>query len=79
MTRLAVLYHPDKGGTTEQMVRINKAYEEARKARIRSKVEAATETLDGEMAIRMTFQDREGVARSWSKFSETSGGVFAVT
>ncbi len=32
MTRLAVLYHPDKGGTTEQMVRINKAYEEARKA-----------------------------------------------
>ena len=33
MTRLAVLYHPDKGGTTEQMVRINKAYEEARKAR----------------------------------------------
>ncbi len=33
MTRLVVLYHPDKGGTTEQMVRINKAYEEARKAR----------------------------------------------
>ena len=32
MTRLAVLYHPDKGGTTEQMVRINKAYGEARKA-----------------------------------------------
>jgi DnaJ-class molecular chaperone len=32
MTRLAVFYHPDKGGTTEQMVRINKAYEEARKA-----------------------------------------------
>ena len=32
MTRLAMLYHPDKGGTTEQMVRINKAYEEARKA-----------------------------------------------
>jgi hypothetical protein len=33
MTRLAVLYHPDKGGTTEQMIRINKAYDEARKAR----------------------------------------------
>jgi transcriptional regulator with XRE-family HTH domain len=32
MTRLAVLYHPDKGGSSEQMVRINRAYEEARKA-----------------------------------------------
>ncbi len=33
MTRLAVLYHPDKGGIAEHMVRINRAYEEARKAR----------------------------------------------
>ena len=33
MTRLAVLYHPDKGGPAEQMARINGAYEEARKAR----------------------------------------------
>jgi len=32
MTRLAVVYHPDKGGSSEQMVRINRAYEEARKA-----------------------------------------------
>jgi transcriptional regulator with XRE-family HTH domain len=33
MTRLAVLYHPDKGGTADQMVRVNRAYEEAQKVR----------------------------------------------
>ena len=33
MTRLAVLYHPDKGGPAEQMARIDGAYEEARNAR----------------------------------------------
>ena len=32
MTRLALLYHPDKGGKVEHMVRINEAYEAARKA-----------------------------------------------
>jgi transcriptional regulator with XRE-family HTH domain len=30
MTRLALAYHPDKGGTQEQMTRINAAYEQAR-------------------------------------------------
>ena len=30
MTRLALRYHPDKGGTPEQMTRINAAYEQAR-------------------------------------------------
>jgi DnaJ-domain-containing protein 1 len=34
MTRLALLYHPDKGGTAEQMVRINRAYEEAQRLKI---------------------------------------------
>ncbi len=34
MTRLALIYHPDKGGTAEQMVRINSAYEEAQKVRL---------------------------------------------
>ncbi len=32
MTRLALQYHPDKGGAPEQLVRINAAYEAARKA-----------------------------------------------
>ena len=32
MTQLALRYHPDKGGAPEQMVRINAAYEAARKA-----------------------------------------------
>jgi len=30
MTRLALAYHPDKGGTQQQMTRINAAYEQAR-------------------------------------------------
>jgi transcriptional regulator with XRE-family HTH domain len=30
MTRLALGYHPDKGGTQPQMTRINAAYEQAR-------------------------------------------------
>jgi transcriptional regulator with XRE-family HTH domain len=30
MTRLAHAYHPDKGGTQQQMTRINAAYEQAR-------------------------------------------------
>ena len=30
MTRLALAYHPDKGGTQQQMARINAAYEQAR-------------------------------------------------
>jgi transcriptional regulator with XRE-family HTH domain len=30
MTRLALRYHPDKGGRPEQMTRINAAYENAR-------------------------------------------------
>ena len=30
MRRLALTYHPDKGGTQEQMTRINAAYERAR-------------------------------------------------
>jgi hypothetical protein len=30
MTRLAHAYHPDKGGTGQQMTRINAAYEQAR-------------------------------------------------
>jgi hypothetical protein len=30
MTRLALGYHPDKGGTQRQMTRINAAYEQAR-------------------------------------------------
>jgi len=29
MTRLALAYHPDKGGTQQQMTRINAAYEQA--------------------------------------------------
>ena len=29
MTRLALIYHPDKGGTPEQMVAVNVAYAEA--------------------------------------------------
>ena len=29
MLRLALIYHPDKGGLSEQMTRINAAYEEA--------------------------------------------------
>jgi transcriptional regulator with XRE-family HTH domain len=29
MTRLALIYHPDKGGTPEQMVAVNAAYTEA--------------------------------------------------
>jgi transcriptional regulator with XRE-family HTH domain len=32
MTRLAMLYHPDKGGAPEQMSRVNAAYERARHA-----------------------------------------------
>ena len=28
--KLALAYHPDKGGTTDQMARINAAYEKAR-------------------------------------------------
>ena len=32
MTRLALLYHPDKGGRPEQMVRVNTAYEQAQDA-----------------------------------------------
>ena len=31
-TRLALLYHPDKGGRPEQMVRVNAAYERAQVA-----------------------------------------------
>ena len=31
MTRLALRYHPDKGGRPEQMTHINGAYEEARR------------------------------------------------
>jgi DnaJ-domain-containing protein 1 len=31
MTRLALRYHPDKGGPPEQMTRINAAYETARR------------------------------------------------
>src|SRR5450755_161600 len=31
MTRLALRYHPDKGGRPEQMTRINAAYENARR------------------------------------------------
>lgn len=30
MTRLALAYHPDKGGTQQQMTRINVAYEQVR-------------------------------------------------
>jgi transcriptional regulator with XRE-family HTH domain len=30
MTKLALTYHPDKGGTQDQMTRINAAYEKAR-------------------------------------------------
>jgi hypothetical protein len=30
MTRLALAYHPDKGGTQQQMTRIKAAYEQAR-------------------------------------------------
>ncbi len=29
MTRLALIYHPDRGGTPEQMVAVNAAYAEA--------------------------------------------------
>ena len=32
MSRLAIRYHPDKGGRPEQMTRINTAYETARRA-----------------------------------------------
>ena len=32
MVRLALAYHPDKGGTQAQMARINGAYEKARTA-----------------------------------------------
>jgi DnaJ-domain-containing protein 1 len=32
MTRLALAYHPDTGGTPDQMTRINVAYEKARQA-----------------------------------------------
>jgi hypothetical protein len=32
MTRLALRYHPDKGGMPEHMTRINAAYENARRA-----------------------------------------------
>jgi curved DNA-binding protein CbpA len=31
MTRLALRYHPDKGGRPEQMTRINAAYDDARR------------------------------------------------
>ena len=31
-TRLALLYHPDKGGRPEQMVQVNAAYEQAQQA-----------------------------------------------
>lgn len=30
MTMLALAYHPDKGGTQQQMTRINAAFEQAR-------------------------------------------------
>jgi hypothetical protein len=33
MTRLAMLYHPDKGGRPEQTIRVNAAYERASKER----------------------------------------------
>ena len=35
MTRLAMLYHPDKGGQPEQMIRVNAAYERALRERPR--------------------------------------------
>ncbi len=35
MTRLATLYHPDKGGQAEQMIRVNAAYERASRERPR--------------------------------------------
>jgi len=35
MTRLAVIYHPDKGGQAEQMSRVNAAYERAQSDRPR--------------------------------------------
>jgi transcriptional regulator with XRE-family HTH domain len=35
MTRLAMLYHPDKGGQPEQMIRVNAAYERASRERPR--------------------------------------------
>jgi hypothetical protein len=34
MTPMALLYHPDKGGQPEQMVRVNAAYEEAQCANL---------------------------------------------
>jgi DnaJ-domain-containing protein 1 len=30
MTKLALIYHPDTGGSPEQMIRVNAAYEAAR-------------------------------------------------
>ncbi len=35
MTRLAMLYHPDKGGQPEQMIRVNAAYERGLRERPR--------------------------------------------
>jgi DnaJ-domain-containing protein 1 len=35
MTRLAMIYHPDKGGRPEQMIRVNAAYERASQDRPR--------------------------------------------
>ena len=35
MTKLAMIYHPDKGGRPEQMTRVNAAYERALQERPR--------------------------------------------
>jgi transcriptional regulator with XRE-family HTH domain len=35
MTKLAMIYHPDKGGRPEQMIRVNAAYERALRERPR--------------------------------------------